>query len=322
MATVDLRKLDGDQIVVHFGGQLTRVNAYTFANALIAFADTIKAISKLVDQGDQIEIEIESIGPGSFRFRVFVNRITERLLAPHPAPALRILVIVITTMVPYDVREGDLIPIGLDDDLVAVESRGTRFIMSPEMHEDYKNVKNNPMVRKNIGHIFQALEKDGMIEYFGLAKNLKDKELIIQIPRSNFNELAKLAENSIPDNMRIPKKVSMTLYVIKPWIDAEKKKWSFRKHDGSIFAPIKDKKFLERVRSNEIRFGNGDAIYATVEYIEKGDRESRTIDKATYSVIEVHGFFESGVGWTYFNSAPRGGDTLPHKFKDRSLNLN
>ena len=31
MGTVDLRDLSGDQIVIHFGGELTSVDAYTFA---------------------------------------------------------------------------------------------------------------------------------------------------------------------------------------------------------------------------------------------------------------------------------------------------
>ena len=37
--TIRLSELSGDQIVIHFGGALTSVDAYTFGNSLIAFAD-------------------------------------------------------------------------------------------------------------------------------------------------------------------------------------------------------------------------------------------------------------------------------------------
>jgi hypothetical protein len=49
VGTVDLRKLEGDQIVIHFGGSLTSVDAYTFANSLVAFADTIRAVNASIN---------------------------------------------------------------------------------------------------------------------------------------------------------------------------------------------------------------------------------------------------------------------------------
>ena len=38
MGIVNVGDLGGDQIVIHFGGALTSVDAYTFGNSLIAFA--------------------------------------------------------------------------------------------------------------------------------------------------------------------------------------------------------------------------------------------------------------------------------------------
>ena len=35
MGAIDLGELKGDQIVIHYGGALTSVDAYTFANSLI-----------------------------------------------------------------------------------------------------------------------------------------------------------------------------------------------------------------------------------------------------------------------------------------------
>src|SRR5665213_3561300 len=67
MGTIDLRELDGDQIVIHFGGELRSVDAYTFANSLVAFADVATAVNSVVNPGQNIELRLEANGPGSYR---------------------------------------------------------------------------------------------------------------------------------------------------------------------------------------------------------------------------------------------------------------
>lgn len=325
MNTVDLRKLDDNRIVIHFGGQLTRVNAYTFANTLIAFADTIKTINELVNPGHQIELEIEAIGPGSFRLEIFTNRRTKGLLIA--ASAISIVALVMKLVDFPDVRIGDII-IGdtsiiegdvtinvttIEGDSIEIEQDGTRIIMPREVFEGHQNVKNNPVVRKNIGRTFRALKQDETIENFGLTKKLTDEELVVQIPRDSFGGLAQLDEDVISDDAQHSEKRErkMTLRVLKPWVDASKKRWSFELDNDSISALIEDEEFLDLVRSHEIRFGNEDAIEATVEYIERRNEESEvwTIDKTTYSVIKVYRFFEAGKGWTYFKKTPQDGNT-------------
>jgi hypothetical protein len=67
MGTIDLRSFEGDQIVIHYGGALKSVDAYTFANSLVAFGDAARAINASVESGHDIEIRVEALGDGSFR---------------------------------------------------------------------------------------------------------------------------------------------------------------------------------------------------------------------------------------------------------------
>ena len=67
MGIIDLRKFDDDKIVVHFGGQLSSVDAYTFANSLVSLADLVRAINEVVNPGQNIEVRLDAVGPGSFR---------------------------------------------------------------------------------------------------------------------------------------------------------------------------------------------------------------------------------------------------------------
>jgi hypothetical protein len=77
VGTIDLRRLEGDQIVIHFGGSLTSVDAYTFGNALVAFADMIRSVNTIINPGQNIEIRLEAVGPGSFR--AVIRRLTKGL---------------------------------------------------------------------------------------------------------------------------------------------------------------------------------------------------------------------------------------------------
>jgi hypothetical protein len=55
MAVIGLDRFFEDTIVVHFGGKAGSIDAYTFAEALIGFADTAYAVSSVIDPGQEIE---------------------------------------------------------------------------------------------------------------------------------------------------------------------------------------------------------------------------------------------------------------------------
>lgn len=67
MGAIDLGELKGDQIVIHYGGALTSVDAYTFANSLIELANTITAVNHAIDPNQNIEVRLEALDKGSFR---------------------------------------------------------------------------------------------------------------------------------------------------------------------------------------------------------------------------------------------------------------
>jgi hypothetical protein len=48
MAEVLLGRFEKETIVVHFGGEVGRINAYTFGRSLIGFTDTARAVTAAV----------------------------------------------------------------------------------------------------------------------------------------------------------------------------------------------------------------------------------------------------------------------------------
>ena len=67
LTTVDVRRFEGDSIVIHFGGHLTSVDAFTFANSLISFAETVRSVNAQINPGQDIDVRLDAVGPGSFK---------------------------------------------------------------------------------------------------------------------------------------------------------------------------------------------------------------------------------------------------------------
>ena len=288
MGTVDLRKLGNDQIVVHFGGQLTSVDAYTFANSLISFADTVRSVNEMVNPGQKIDVRLEAVGPGSFK--AVIKQVKKGLSGFFSSAPSNVFWIVAALLI-EGALEGES-TITVEDDVVIIERGGERIILPREAFNGYKNAKNSPQVRRGIGQTIEVLEKDEAIENFGITPDLNDDEPLIQIPRDNFDRLTKLPDTVLPEEKRRLRSNRAQLVVLKPWINASNKKWAFEWNGVPISAYVKDENFLERVKNHDIRFGNGDVIEATIENYENFD-DKRNIwisDKSTYMVTEVFVF--------------------------------
>ncbi len=289
MGTVDLRKLDGDQIVIHFGGNLTSVDAYTFANSLISFADTIRAVNEIINPGQSIEVRLDAVGPGSFR--AVIKRVRKGLGGLFSSAPSSVFWMIVGAMIidPYFDPES-IIEIG--DNAVIIHRGGDRIIITRDAFDQFQNVKDNPKVRRGVRQTFEAIERDESIENFGLTPNLEDEEPLLQIPREDFGRLSQLPEIVGDESKRRPQKNRAVIIVLKPWVDASKHKWSFEWNGVPMSAYVKDEGFIERVKNHEIRFGNGDALDITIEYFQDYDENLDVWinDTQSYLVTIVHSY--------------------------------
>jgi hypothetical protein len=92
---VDIRAFRDDSFVVHFGGREAAIDARTLAQALLGLTDTIRTINREVNPGFEIDIEVDALGPGSFRARLrTVKRSAGNLFSAKGAEAIILSVLV------------------------------------------------------------------------------------------------------------------------------------------------------------------------------------------------------------------------------------
>ncbi|MDG4894810.1 hypothetical protein P9272_14650 [Mesorhizobium sp. WSM4976] len=274
MGIVDLRRFGDDQIVIHYGGELTSVDAYTFANSLVAFADTLRAVNGVLNPGQNIEIRLDAVGTGSFRARIkkikkglggFWSRAPEQLF-------WAVFAAVVLTPLVTDKETVDVF-----DDRVEIHRGGDTIIISREAYEQLPNVRHNPEVQKHLQRAFEVIEHDEAIENFGVTPKIDDPQPLVQIPRDEFARLASGPDLIEGDgSKRRSRKENARLVILKAWLKGGKRKWSFEWNGVPLSAPIADLGFQGRLDRHEQLIGNGDAMDVVLEYYQDFDESIGT----------------------------------------------
>jgi len=288
LATIDVRKFKGDQIVVHFGGELTSVDAYTFANSLVSFADTVREVNSLVNPGQKIDVRLDAVGPGSFK--AVIRQVRRDIGSLFESAPQNVFWILAALFIEQSI-EGETTTEITDNEVIITRGKES-IIVSREVFEHTENVKRSENVQRNIRRTFETIEKDEAVTEFGLTPEISDPRPLVSIPRDDFSNLTKLPEVIQPSEHRRRWTEKAQLIVLKAWINASKRKWAFEWNQVPISAFLRDEEFLSRVKNHEIRFGNGDVIDVEIDFYQDYDAERKVwiTDVSTYSISRVFAF--------------------------------
>ncbi len=286
---IRIANLDGDQIVIHYGGALTSVDAYTFANSLVSFADAVRAINQQINPGQNVEIRVEAVGPGSFR--AAIRKLPKGVAGFFTRGAEAVFWGIVATLI-YDLAIDEDRPpaIIVNSDEVIIQHGGDRIIVPREVYERTERVKKDPEVRRNLKKTFDVIEQDPAIENFGLTRSLSDETPLIQIPRAQFGNISSAPTIVTEDQKRRSSNERARLPITKAWLTPGSHKWAFEWNGVPMSARVKDEEFLQRVEAREYLIGAGDALDATIKFEQDFDAATDmwANDVASYVITKVH----------------------------------
>jgi hypothetical protein len=270
MGTVDLRQFGDDQIVIHFGGSLTSIDAYTFANSLVAFADTVRAVNGAISSDDGIEVRVEALGPGSFR--AVIKKISKgffgKSLEEFFADGSRRLFWGLIAALIYDkaMRSDPSAKITINTNEVIMETGKDRVIVPRAVYDQMKALETSPEVQRNLSRTFEVIEADDAVENFGLTPKVDDPEPVVQIPRAIFPRLSTMTPVEGDGTKRRSQTDKARLLINKAWFTPGNRKWTFEWNGVPITAPIKDETFWSKLEKREYLIGQGDALDVEITY--------------------------------------------------------
>jgi hypothetical protein len=287
MSEIRLAEFQGDTIVVHFGGPPT-IDAYTFAEVLIGFADTARAISSSIDPGQEIEIVLVADGSGSYR--AVIKRIKKGYGGILSGAAGAVFWGVVANVVYDATLKNDPPPqITINTNEVIVQHGPHTVIIPRTVHDAAENAKKSPAVKRGLKKTFEPLQADKNVTDFGLTRRVDDPEPLIKIPRADFPLVASqigLVEEEPTERTKTEK---ARLVILKAWLNHAKRKWSFEWNGVPLSAPIVDKQFLDQLDRREHLLGAGDALDVEITFRQTFDKNLRVYvnDPNSFVVIKV-----------------------------------
>jgi hypothetical protein len=249
---INFGRFDGDRVVVHFGGEIASIHAYTFGNSLVAFTDAVLAINEVINPGQQIEILLEAHGPGSFR--AIIRRVT-RDIGGFFSRGIEPLFWGVVATILYEQAIKPMIEpkiqIIINTDEVVYQSGDDRVVVPRKVYDALPNVRKDREVQRTVARTFKVLESDKSIQDFGLTARIDDPKPLLDIPRPKFASIAEVAVVVDETTRTRTREENARVVILKAWLNHANRKWSFEWNGVPISAPIADDEFLAKLDRRE-----------------------------------------------------------------------
>ncbi|WP_129125947.1 hypothetical protein [Geomonas oryzae] len=273
-----------DSIVLHFGGEFTRINAYTLATALVNIADAAKAANKTLNPGYEIEIVVEAFGPGSFKALVRSIYKSAGNLFSNDLVKGFILGVVTNVFCQYALPPNNEVTVNVGPDEVLIQQGDKKIVVPRAVHDATKQVERNSQFRKGIGQAIKAIETDPAIASFGISRSMAEPPPF-DIPRVQFAAISE--DLSQPDADSRDLEEVTDVRIVRAILYKSKRRWEFVWNDIKIAAPVTDDEFYNKFFSRQITIAPGDSLHVRLKIHQKWNQEAGVFVNKSYEVVEV-----------------------------------
>jgi len=284
MPTVDINSFE-DSFVIHFGGELERINVYTLAGTLVNLADAAKAANASINPGYEIEVVVESLGPGSFRGTVRTLYRGAQNLFTRENLRMIVLAVIANFVYQHTLAPDMRVNVDVGSDEVVIQQGDTRIIVPRDVHEATNQVERSPRFRQGIGDAFRTIGADASVVSVGFSPSPTDRAPLLTIPRDRFATLPSDLEIADSDTRELTEITD--LRIVRAILERSRRRWQFVWHGVKISAPVSDDTFYTDFFAHKITIAPGDALRVRLRLVQKRDRDLVVWINDSYEVVEV-----------------------------------
>lgn len=284
MQTIDIRQID-DEIILYFGCQDSRINAYTLASALVSFADAAKAANNQINPGYDIEIVVEALGNGSFKAKIrAIYRSARNLFSKNRVEAI-ILGIVATIIYDHTLAPNHDVKVEINDDSVIIVQGEKQIIVPRNVYNATKDLKGDPELKRSVSSFFRSIDQDTSIKSIGVSTRMDALPPELQVQRDEIHKAAILPEGDKPKTRSVPENAE--IQILKAILERSKRRWEFSWRGIRISAPITDPNFYTEFFAHRITIAPGDTLEVKLLIHQVLDPDTGVYTNEDYEVIEV-----------------------------------
>lgn len=283
MSTVHIAEFE-EQFVLHFGGESSRINAYTLASTLVSIADAAKAANATINPGYEIEVVVESLGSGSFK--ATIKAAYSELGNLFSGDNLRAIVlgVIASAIYQYALAPDADIQVEVSEAYVIIEQGNKKFVIPKDIHDSVNELQASEPFKRSIGKAFEAVEKDEAVESLGIASNTDDPEPPIDIPRERFAQLTGPIDTG--ENNRVVHEFA-ELSISRAILDRSRRKWEFYWRGMKISAPVLDQHFYDEFFAHKITIAPGDSLEVDLKIHQVRNPDTGIFVNKRYEVARV-----------------------------------
>jgi hypothetical protein len=283
MNTINMSEFE-QGFVIHFGGEFKRINAYTLASTLVAFAEAAKSVNSQLNPGYEIEVFVEALGDGSFKTKIKAGYKTlSNLFSVQDLKGI-VLGIIATFIYEHTLTQSHNVQITVQPDEVVIVSDNEKIIVPREVHEKAKELEKSIQFKDKLGKVFESIERDDKITSFGISRTIEQIKPDIHIHREQFATMS--AESIIPENSKeIIQEASIE--IVRAILERTKRRWEFVWQGFRIAAPVLDSKFYNDFFAHKITIAPGDILNVKLKILQTKDEDTGIYTNALYEILEV-----------------------------------
>lgn len=274
-----------ESFVIHFGGMLSRINAYTLASTLVNIADAAKAANAAINPGYDIEIVVEALGGGSFKAKIrSVYRGAANLFSTQKLTAI-VLGVIASFIYQHTLAPDTSVKVNVGNNDVIIEQGDNKIIIPRIIHDAVQKVEKSPQFRQGIGQAMRAVEEDKEITSIGFSKSMSDKEPILHIPRENLHLLSSYMGEPDGETREL---IEVTdVEILRAILERSRRRWEFVWNGMRISAPVTDNIFYDDFFAHKITIAPGDRLRIRLKIRQRRSPDIGIYINDSYEVIEV-----------------------------------
>jgi len=273
-----------ESFVIHFGTESRRINAYTLASTLVAFADAAKSANAIVNPGYEIEVVVEALGSGSFRARIRTFYKGLQNLWSNQNVRAVVLGIIASYIYQHTLAPNQEVNVIVDESQVVIEQGEKKIIIPRTVHDALKEVEKSDKFKQDMNRTFEAVERDEEIKSFGITKKMEDEEPDFEVTRDNFPMITASVEDSRTSRTIIE---VVDLQILRAILKRSRRRWEFVWRGVQISAPVLDNHFYDKFFARRITIAPGDALRVKLKIYQNKDLDTGIYTNDKYEVLEV-----------------------------------
>ena len=273
-----------ESIVLHFGTEGHRINAYTLATTLVNLADAARAANFAINPGYDIEIVVEALGGGSFRAKLrTIYRGAANLFSAQSLQAV-VLSVIASFIYQHTLAPNADVAVNVTTDEVIITQGNTRIVVPRAVHEATVKAETRREFVTGIQEAVRAVESDTTVRSIGFSKSLEELPTV-EIPREQFALISAAPTLLQEDSRELIEEVD--LEILRASLEKSRRRWEFVWNGTRISAPVTDDKFYNDFFAHRITVAPGDVLRARVRVRQRRLPGVGVFVNDSFEVVEV-----------------------------------